>query len=250
MKTMTLILSLLAGFAAQASEVPAETPAPVATPVGIEQEFDGLGGNRILLEKAKALNPETRQTIVQERMVPRRHRLEISPEYSGTFAGDTYSRTQSLGLNLNYHFTPHWSVGVKYNHSFNRLTPEGEKMMNDAYNDYLNNPTSTSRLVPDMDYQKSETLALLSWYPIYGKMNVLDMGVVHFDLYTVAGAGQVELASGRASTATGGLGVGMWLTPNWSSRLEVRYQTHDAQYLDGEKKLDLAVGSFQMGWLL
>ncbi len=216
----------------------------------ISSDFDALGGNKTLLERAKALEPEVQTTIVQDRVVSRRNRIEIAPELSGTLGGDTYNRTRSLGLNLNYHFTPRWSVGVKYNHSFNSLTPEGEAQMNKAYDDYKKNPSSPSVAFPDINYPKSEAFALVNWYPVYGKMNLMDQGILHFDLYMLGGLGQVQLASGTASSYTGGGGIGFWFTQNFSSRLEMRYQNYKAQYIDGEKNMDVTVASMQMGWML
>lgn len=213
-------------------------------------DFDSLGGNKTLLERAQALEPEMNVSIVQERVVSRRNRVEIAPEFSGTYGGDTYNRTRSLGLNLHYHFTPRWSVGVKYNHSFNKLTAEGEAMMRESYEDFKNNPENPNVAYPDIDYPKSETLALVNWYPFYGKLNLLEKGILHFDLYMLGGYGQVQLSSGATSTYTGGGGVGFWFTQHFSSRLEMRYQSYKARYLNGEKSMDMAIASIQMGWML
>lgn len=213
-------------------------------------EFDSLGGNKTLLEKAKALEPDVNVSIVQKRFVSRTNRVEIAPEVSGTFGGDTYSKTKSLGINLHYHFTPRWSVGVKYNHAFNSITPEGEALTNASIEDYKNNPNKPSVAYPDMDFPKNETMATVNWYPIYGKMNVLDRGVLHFDWYFLAGGGQVQMNSGSTSSYTGGTGIGMWFNNHFTSRLEMRYQNQSGKYINGDKKLDLAIASVQMGWML
>ena len=218
--------------------------------VGLEEDFDGLGGNKILIEKAQALNPEMTLSVVQPRTVSLRNRFEIAPEYSGTFGGDTYSRTQSFGLNMHYHLTPRWSVGAKYNMSFNRLTPEGEAMVDRAYQDYLKTPKNPSTPIPDLDYAKSESLLMVNWSPIYGKLNLLDRSVVQFDTYVLAGAGQVALKSGSTSTYIAGGGVGFWVNPRLSTRVEMTYQHYKAQYYTGPKDLDLAILGVQMGWLL
>jgi outer membrane beta-barrel protein len=215
-----------------------------------EADFDSLGGNTILLERAKALEPEKNISIVQARTVSRRHRVEIAPELSSTFGGDSYARTKSLGINLNYHFTPRISVGLKYNYSFNSLTREGEAMVDRAYDDFQADPENPSSPYPEIDYVKDEALALVNWYPIYGKINLFEKSVVHFDVYALGGGGQVRLRSGATSTYTAGGGIGFWISQHFSTRLEMRYQNYTAKYLDGEKPLDLTVGSLQMGWLL
>lgn len=216
----------------------------------LESDFSSLGGNRVILEKAQELNPEQNISIVQDRIVPRRNRWELATEIAGTFGGDTYSKTSSLGLNVQYHINPRWSLGVRYNHDFNKLTPEGDAMVNRAIDDYAANPKAPTAPVPAMDYAKSETFALVNWYPIYGKLNLLDKGVAHFDVYGLAGYGQVVLSSGPTKSTTAGLGVGLWWNRHFSSRFEMRYQNYHAQYLENTMNLDLAVASVQMGWLL
>lgn len=217
----------------------------------LSSDFDSLGGNKTLLENAKALEPDVNTSIVQKRFVSRTHRVELAPEFSGTFGGDTYARTKSAGFNLHYHFNPRWSVGLKYNHAYNTLTPEGESLMNEALNDYQKNPNNPSVPYPTVDFPKSETMALINWYPIYGKMNLLDKGVLHFDWYFLAGAGQVQMnTAGNTSSYTGGTGIGMWFNEHFTTRLEMRYQSHKAKYLNTEKNLDLTIASVQMGWLL
>ncbi len=237
----TFLLSLLALTFSAFAETPS---APV------EPDFDSLGGNTILLERARALEPDKSVSIIQQRTVSRRNRLELAPEFSGTFGGEAYARTKSLGLNLNYHFTPRFSVGVKYNYSFNTLTPEGEALVDQAYADYLANPSNPNKAYPELDWAKSEWIGALTWYPVYGKLNFFDQSVVHFDLYTLAGAGQVSLRSGPTTSYTAGIGSGFWMSQNFTTRIEMRWQRYTAQYFSGPRELDLAIGSLQMGWML
>ncbi|HMN69317.1 MAG TPA: outer membrane beta-barrel domain-containing protein [Bdellovibrionales bacterium] len=215
-----------------------------------EPDFDSLGGNTILLERARALEPDKNVSVVQERTVSRRNRVEIAPEFGNTFGGQTYTSTKTLGINLNYHIRPWISVGVKYNKAFKDLTPEGEALIDEAIADYNRDPANPDKPFPELDYVKDETLGLLNWYPFYGKLKFTERNVVHFDLYAVAGAGTVRLNSGSSSTWTAGGGIGFWLAKHLTARFEMRYQTYTAQYFTGARDLDLTIGSFQMGWLL
>lgn len=215
-----------------------------------EDDFDGLGGNKILLEKAQALNPEVQTTVVQSRTVSRRMRFELAPEASSTFGGDTYVRTQSFGLNGYFHLTPRWALGARYKHFSNKLTNEGETMVSRAYDDYQARPRDPTAGVPQLNYPKNEMMALAHWYPIYGKINWIERSVVQFDSYVLAGAGTIELNSGSSSTYTGGLGLGLWFSPRFSTRFEMAYQRYEASYFNGPTNLDLTVASVQMGWLL
>lgn len=233
-----IILSLL--FASGLSH--AEKPS--------EPDFDTLGGNAILLEKARALQPEKEVRVVQARTVDRRRRTELNFDLSGVMGGETYMHTQTVGVAANYHFNPRWSVGVKYNYAFNSLTAEGEAMVERAEADFQANPENPGVPYPELDYVKDEALAIVNWYPIYGKLNLLDRAVAHFDIYALVGGGQMRLRSGPTSTYTAGAGVGLWLNPHLSTRFEVRYQGYTARYLTGTEDMDLTVASLQMGWLL
>lgn len=237
MKKFILISSLLLSTAAFAAE-------------DVEKSFDSLGGNTILLEKAKALNPEVSTSIVQNRLVQRENRWEVAPEIAGTFGGDTYTRTTTVGMNVQYHINHRWSLGLKYNSAFNRLTDEGNALVNKAIADHNANPQSSQAPVPDIDYPLSETGAYINFYPVYGKMAWLDRSVAHFDVYAQLGGGTVELKSGQASTYSAGLGLGIWVNPKVSTRFEMRYQNYTGQYYTGAQSLDLAVASMQVGWLL
>ena len=216
----------------------------------VEAEFDSLSGNKIFLEKAQALQPEQNVSIVQNRTVPLDSRVEIAPEFAGTFGGDAFTRSKNIGLNAVYHFNSRWAIGAKYSYSFNDLTPEGEAMMKSAIADYEKDTVHPTTAYPYLDYQKSETMALLNWSPIYGKLNLLDKAVAHFDFYLVGGYGQVELLSGPTPTYTGGGGLAFWLTQKFSTRVEMRYQNYKAKSFSEDKNMDLAIASVQMGWLL
>lgn len=206
----------------------------------IMQDFDSLGGNDVLLERAQALNPEVKTKIVQNRIVDLNKRFELAPEISSVLGGDSYTSTWLTGLDARFHINPRWSLGVKYGYAFNEFTEEGDNLIN-----------SPSPIIPAVDYIKQVGLLTVNWSPIYGKMNLFDRGVVHFDLYAIAGLGQIELSSGLTSTYTAGGGAGFWLSKYLSSHIEVRYQSYEAQrFLDQKDQMDLTIGSIQFGYLL
>ena len=239
------------GAKAPVSATSASTPSTAATGQspsdktrgGILKDFDTLGGNDVLLDKAKALNPETRVRVVQNRIVSRRNRVELAPEYSNVLGGDPYNKTQNVGINVHYHITPNWSVGAKYAYSFNELRPEGNSLINDPN-------VASQALIADIDYPKSQMMALVNWYPFYGKLNIFDLGVAHFDVYAIGGYGTIELKSGRHPTYTGGGGVGFWISQHLTARAEVRYQEFKAQHYNGEVEMNTTVLGLQVGYLL
>lgn len=216
----------------------------------VEQEIDSFGGNEALYQKAKALNPEVENEVVQNRFINRTHRLELAPEFSGVSGGDAYNRTNNIGLNAHYHINPQWSVGVKYNYALNNLTPEGSAMVEKATQIAQANPKDPQYLYPQIIFPKTEILGLVSWYPVVGKLSFGKWGVAHFDTYLTAGMGNIELSNASTSTATVGLGMGFWLSSNLTTRFEYRTQTYTAQYYDKSENMVLGVGSVQMGWML
>lgn len=238
MKNMN-IGKVLLGVVLAAGMLSVET----AKSADLMKDFDTLGGNDVLLEKAKALNPEAQIRIVQDRVVSRRRRVEISPEFSSVLGGDAYNMTSNLGINAHYHFTPQWSLGLKYSYSFNQLRQEGEYLINDV-------SVSGKAQIPQIDFPKQQAQLVLNWYPIYGKMNLYDLGVVHFDIYAIAGGGQIELKSGMTTSYTAGGGIGLWVSQHLSTRFELRYEGYTAKRYTGDTNMNTTVAGIQVGYML
>ncbi len=227
MKYITLITLLLFMNQAQAD---------------IMDGFDSLGGNDALLEKAASVNPELKIKIVQKRIVDRNYKSEFYPEYGTVFGGDAYLDTQFAGLNYQFHINPKWSVGLKYSYFFNELTDEGKELLRER--------GERQAEVPELDWLKQSYVAQINWYPIYGKFNFFDKGIVHFDGYLILGAGQVSLRNGSSPTYTGGFGMGMWISQHITARAEFRYQAYEAKWYTGTQNIDLTTASLSLGYLL
>lgn len=225
-------LSLCMGVSAQASSA--------------SKDLKGLGGNRDLILKARALDPNNKVKVVQNRLVERTNRVEVGLLLGGVAGGDSYLTTTNRGLRLDYHFTPRWSLGVSYYQSQNDLTNEGRRAMSAAAEARQSNQNF---LRPDIDFVRDTTLAVLNWYPIYGKLNLFNWAIAHFDIYALIGGGQVRLSNSQTETYTAGAGVGLWITKHLSARLEGRYQTYRDQIVSGERTLDLTVFTAGVGVL-
>jgi len=204
----------------------------------IMEDFDSLGGNDVLLEKAQALNPETKIKIVQGRVVNRHSRHEFFPEYGHVIGGEAYLNTQYLGVNYNYHFNPHWSVGLKYANYMNELGSEGKNLI------------KKFGYIPEMDWPKQSYMGVVNYYPLYGKFSFFEQGIVHFDFYMLAGYGNIDLKSGGTDALTAGAGIGFWFSQHLTSRMEVRYMSYASQRFTGGTHMELTVASFSMGYLL
>lgn len=229
MKHNILILILVVAFGSTAA-------------ADVMQDFDGLGDNRELFDKAKALHPEMEVTVVQKRVVDRRNRLETAFEAASYLGGDSYADTYGYGINLHYHITPRWSIGAKYTYFTNQLSKEGSYLINDTTG-------SGQGQVPAIDYPKSNIMGMLNVYPFYGKLNVFG-NVTHFDIYGFLGGGTITLESGGTPVYTAGGGVGLWWSQHLTTRAEARYQTYEAQRYTGPADIENTVISLQVGYLL
>src|ERR1700692_3494402 len=148
--------------------------------VDVSDDLDSLGGNDALMEKAKALDPANRSRIVQKRTVDRDWRLELGINYGNLVNGDTYLKTQDLGANLDLHINPRWSVGFRYQNYGNQLTPEGQRVFDEAR--AAQAAVGVAYSFPDIDYPIQSAMGVIDWYPVYGKTNFLDKSIAQFDV--------------------------------------------------------------------
>jgi outer membrane beta-barrel protein len=214
----------------------------------LSHEMSALGANKDLMRQARAIDPHNRIRVVQKRDVDRHMRLEVGVNSALDTGGDPYVSTTSLGGNLDFHFTPHWSVGVRYNNYSNSLTSEGKRVFDDA--EARRAAGDKNYRVPDVDYAKDSWLGVINWYPIYGKLNLFDVSIAQFDIYFLGGGGQINLGSGSAPLYTAGGGVGIWLAQHLSARLEARWQGYRDHVYDGSRNINQTVLSATLGFLL
>lgn len=191
----------------------------------LKKEFSTLGDSQEVVERIKNLDNDQKVRVVQNRLVDRNNRLEMGLNYAFSGGGDSYVKTQNLGAKAEYHINPRWSLGLEYQKAYNTLTPEGESQFDKALAAQKIDPASTDRF-PAVDYPLNSQLATISFYPIYGKLNLFDSGIAQFDVYAQLGYGSISLYSGKTSLASAGLGTGIWLNQRVTTRLEVRYQKY------------------------
>lgn len=215
----------------------------------VGQDLESLGGNEEIVKRANNLERRSRASVVQGRTVSRDLRLEFGVNYGPVAAGDSYLRTQNLGGQVDFHITPKVSLGVRYAKAFNQLTAEGRQQFEDARNARAGGAVNSSS-IPDIDYPEESVMGVLNWYMLYGKVNLFDLSVVQFDIYTLGGYGQIKLASGSANTWTAGGGIGFWLSQHLTSRFELRYQSYADQVYSGSRDLNLIVANVGLGVLL
>jgi outer membrane beta-barrel protein len=210
----------------------------------IDSDMDALGGNQDLMERANAIDPHNTTRVVQKRETDRDTRFEIGLNYGIVAGGDALVDTQNLGARLEFHLDPHWSFGARWYHSANSLNSEADHLVAQAAQN------GTPR--PDIDYAHDTYLGTVTFYPFYGKINFADLAIKQFDVYFVAGGGQVELAQGAKPTYTAGIGLAFWWSNHWSTRLEGRYQGYQDTFADdgSARQMNLTVFNLDVGYLL
>ena len=215
------------------------------------RDLRALGGNEILFKKAKILTPEKKITIVQSRIIDRVLEHEFNFEVSHVLGGDSLLKTARFGLNYQFHIMPYLSIGLKGHVAFNKLSAEGDAFVQRAmtlYNDF----DQIEPLVPDIDYEKYASYLVLNWYPLYGKFNLYDLGIGHYDIYLLAGGGGVWLRRSSAMSLLFGGGFGFWLANRFSLRLESKYETYKTTRLStsSTQRLHIMTLSFSIGYIL
>ncbi len=248
---LSLAQTSLAAVVVKKAKAPVtQTNSSSSSSGSLEKDLDSLADDSALIERAKAMDPKNRVEIVQRRAVDRNLRLEIGGNYGFVSGGDSYLSSQNLGAYLDFHINPNWSVGFRYNNFINNLTSEGSSVYTAALQQQQEHGGGVQ--VPGIDSPENSELATLCWYPVYGKMNFFNSWVPHFDLYALAGYGKTQTLSGLSSdTFAGGMGIAIWLSQHFSSRLEVRYQSYqDSPFQDSTRRENLVIGQVSVGILL
>ncbi len=213
----------------------------------LADEASTLGGNKALMKKVRAIEPNNRVRIVQNRIVDRTLRLELGINYGMASGGDPYLNTSNMGGQLEFHINPRWSIGARYYNYNNSFSSEGKRVFEEAS---LRQSQNLSYQLPQSDFAKDGYVGTLTWYPFYGKLNLADITVAQFDIYAVGGYGQINLASGSTALYTGGGGMGLWLTKYFSTRIEILYQGYQDQVYSEKRSIDQTVITAGIGLLL
>lgn len=156
-------------------------------------------------------------SVVQKLLYPKEGRSELGL-HLGWMPFDPYTTTPVAALSygsfmsetLGWEVTAGGGYGLK-NHTYRELEGPAYGVSPDAYR-YL-----------------ASLLADVQWSPIYAKMNVMNRGVVHHDVYLLGGLGgtleqavQPDHTFAFAPTLGLGLGVRLFLPKNMAIRVQLR----------------------------
>ena len=204
----------------------------------IMKDFDSLGGNDVLMNRARLLQPDKQIKVVQNRVVDLNHRSEFSMGYGNVIGGDAYLQTQMLSLNYHFHINPRWAIGLGYFNAYNELSREGHFLIHNE------------DLVPDVDQPDSGYELMGNFAPIYGKINMFDLGILQFDMYVIGSYGRISLKSGETGIFSVGGGLGLWISQHLTTRLEIRQRFYQAQRFNGPVSIKTTLAGFSVGYLL
>jgi outer membrane immunogenic protein len=216
----------------------------------LSEDVEALGGNTSLLELSKELNPDKKVRVVQNRLVPRENRFEITTGYGQKLGGDAYLQTQAFHFNVEYHLNPKFSFGLIYYNYGNRLSNEGQRIFKEA--DEALKAGGGISSYPNIDPPQHSLLGQMQFYPIYGKINIFDKTIIQFDVSLIAAVGSIQLESGRTAMVSAGIGSGFWINQNISLRLELRHETYKDQdfIYKTHRTLNPVHGSIGLGFML
>ncbi|MBC7465506.1 MAG: outer membrane beta-barrel domain-containing protein [Bdellovibrio sp.] len=192
----------------------------------LKKDFQTLGDNQDIVERVKNLDNQQRMRVVQNRLVDRNNRLEIAGQFGLVSGADSYVNTKNWGGILQYHINSKWSIGASYEKANNNLTDEGTRRYDAAYACQNNKAGACDLTAPRVDFPLETKLLSVSFYPIYGKLNIFDSSIAQFDLYTSLGVGRKTLQSGGTNVYAGSIGVGVWINSLMTLRLEGRYENY------------------------
>jgi outer membrane immunogenic protein len=190
----------------------------------LKKDFQSLGDNQDVVERVKNLDNQQRMRVVQNRLMDRTNRVELALNFGLVSGADAYVQTKNFGGQLQYHITPRWSVGLAYEKAYNNLTAEGTRIYDAEYACQQAGACGTK--YPAVDFPLETKLVSVSFYPIYGKMNLFDSSIAQFDLFTSLGFGKKKLDSGESDVYAASLGVGIWINNYVTARLEGRYEKY------------------------
>ncbi len=191
----------------------------------LKSDFQTLGDNQEVIDRVQKLDNQQRIRVVQNRMMDRNNRLELALNLGALSGGDSYVQTKNLGAMLQFHINPKWSVGLTYEKDYNSLNAEGSRRYDAAFECQKTDPSCATRF-PAVDFPIDTRLLSVTYYPIYGKLNLFDAGIAQFDLYTTLAYGQKTLNSGISNVLAASVGAGVWLNSFLTARLEGRYESY------------------------
>lgn len=150
-------------------------------------------------QRQKALSIGDRIVVLQRKPFLRKGRVEFEPNFRASF-NDSLVQQISGGLTINYHINEMLFIGLLGSWQDWRFISTDSNSYTDIYERTIDATDSIPRTSVINAYAGLD----IGYVPIYGKMTLFGVGVVHWDLSLKIGGGAVHARSA-------GFGGGGWV---------------------------------------
>jgi len=204
---LVVILSGVPSAFAEKTAPASKAPAPVAPRPGsaAAEEADV----QKIREKYWARGNEAEMGVVQNRLYPKRHRIELGV-FGGNLNGDPFLSTFMAGASLGFHFSEffalhaiYWSPSVNASSALKTLETD------------LNTTANTNKPLSFIGLDGRASI-------LYGKLSLLGAAILYFDSYFSLGVGQMKTESGTNFSVSGGFGQQIHLSRVFSINIDYR----------------------------
>lgn len=157
-----------------------------------------------------------RPTSVKSRNVVTDGRLDFGVFWGIALTEPIYS-VNKLGLNINYHMSENYSLGILFTKNNTGLSTYADQLYDKYKLDFKRSP------YPEMS-------ALLDWNIkfYYGKMSITKQTVLNTTLYGSLAGGMVKYVHKSYPAVAGGLGTRFYFTDSFSLKADLRLYIHQA----------------------
>ena len=202
-------------------------------------------GSALAAEKSNAPEAEPKKTLELPSKNPpplvlqNRYFLKaIRPEanvFFGSILNESYSQTWNYGARLGMFFNE--TIGAEY--TFSKFLANDSRDLEALRKlQYCNdNKTKCTNPQPSFVRLTGAHLGTVTFAPIYGKINFLDLGIVYSDIYTNLGGGVIGTSQGSKPAAVVGFGQRFYFAKNYNFRIDATNHIFSEERENlGEKK--------------
>lgn len=159
--------------------------------------------------------------VIQNRLYSKALKLEIGAYY-GSISEDPFLSVRSAGTSLAFHLSESWAFGLLYWKDF--VSASSAQASLQQITATQANPGGVSANVnPPKDYFGGE----LAYSPIYGKLSLFGLMIIHYDLHVLAGYGINQTDTGNDGAISFGIGQQFYLNKFLSLRVDYRAMHFD-----------------------
>ncbi len=187
-------------------------------------------------EKYWARGDESELGVVQNRLYSKENKLEIGI-LGGVISSDPFLNSKKLGGTLGFNLNEYWA--------FNLIGWKCFVSGSTALKTFEDTLGATTNNNPAKFYLGGETVASV----LYGKLSLLGKSIIYYDFHLLGGVGVYSTESGNYFTPSIGLGQNVYLSQNFSLRVDYRLQHYEEKIIEKviTPKLGQVVGT-RVNW--